>query len=150
MTVCILDLLIPHANRIFTAPYYIVIYAYCLFGAITVIIAGGCATRHSPNDVVHAQWGCCLFQHGRLRIPGGCSLRDGPFLWPVPFPDIKPFFVWGRLRLLFCEAPVEQDDDLPRIQAALHNIRHTPDTFEPVQESIVRRCGLCNEVGGRH
>lgn len=52
------------------------------------------------------------------------SLSGGPFVWPIRFRDISrlAFIAWGRLRLLFCEAPVEQGHDLPRIRVVLDNI----------------------------
>jgi hypothetical protein len=79
--------------------------------------------------------------------------RGGPHFWSARSPDINALesFFWGHLRCLVYETPVEREDDLlPRIQAACDNIRQTPGIFERVRQSKVRRCGLCNEVGGRH
>jgi hypothetical protein len=61
--------------------------------------------------------------------------HGGPFFWPARSPELNSldFFIWGHLRCLVYETPVEQEDDLlPRIQAACDNIRQTPGIFERV------------------
>jgi hypothetical protein len=63
------------------------------------------------------------------------------FFWPARSPDLNPldFFVWGHLRCLVYETPVEREDLLPRIQAACDNERQTPDILEQDRQSMVRR-----------
>jgi hypothetical protein len=86
-------------------------------------------------------------------FPARWMWSGGTFFWPARSPDLNPLdiFVWGHLRCLVYETPVERQDDLlPRIQAACDNIQQTPGIFERVRKSMARRCRLCNEVGGRH
>jgi hypothetical protein len=127
------------------------------FGAVIARIDGGCSSTRSPKDVVHAPRGPSSFQHVRTRIPERCFTcrwtgRGGPLFWHARSPDLNALdiFVWGHLRCLVYETPLEREDDLPRIQAACDNILQTLGIFERMRKSMARRCGLCNEVGGRH
>jgi hypothetical protein len=42
---------------------------------------------------------------------------------------------------------LQQDD---RIKAECGTVQQTPGISDRVRQSVVRRCKLCNEVGGRH
>ena len=79
--------------------------------------------------------------------------REGPVTWPPRSPDLTPldFFLWGYMKSLVYETPVESEEDLlARIMAAAQEIQETPGIFERVYENMLRRCNVCIELGGRH
>ncbi|PSN32148.1 hypothetical protein C0J52_23854, partial [Blattella germanica] len=78
--------------------------------------------------------------------------RGGPIPWPARSPDLNPldYFLWGYLKSLVFETPVETDMELiARVVAACDVIRNTPGIFVRVRQNLVRRCQACIEVGGR-
>lgn len=87
------------------------------------------------------------------KFPGRWIGRGGPIPWPARSPDLNPidFYLWGHLKSVVYETPIDTEDELlPRIQAACHHVRTTPGVFERVRQAMLRRCQLCIEVGGRH
>lgn len=73
--------------------------------------------------------------------------------WPARSPDLNSldFFVWGYLKSLVYETPVDTDMELiARIVAACNVIRNMPGVFQQVRQNLIRRCQACNEIGGRH
>ena len=78
--------------------------------------------------------------------------RGGPVDGPPRSPDLTSldFIVWGHLKSLVYETPVNSCEDLiARIVAAAGKIRETPDVFANVRRSMIRRCETCIQVGGR-
>lgn len=79
--------------------------------------------------------------------------RGGPVAWPARSPDLTPldFFLWGHVKSVVYITPVNTRDELiERIFSAFDEIKHRPDTFARVRQSMVRRCQECNEVQGTH
>lgn len=69
--------------------------------------------------------------------------------WPARSPDLNPldFFFWSFLKEKIYQTPVVDIIDLEfRIDAAFLQV--TPGMLERCQESVVRRCQCCIEVGG--
>jgi hypothetical protein len=79
--------------------------------------------------------------------------RGGPFPWPPRSPDLNPldYFLWGHLKTVVYETPVENVMVLrERVTAACQTIRDNPGMLRRACFSLRRRCQLCIEVGGRH
>lgn len=53
--------------------------------------------------------------HLNSTYPGKWIGRSGPVAWPARSPDLNPldFFVWGHLKSLVYETPVDTPEDLP-------------------------------------
>lgn len=86
-------------------------------------------------------------------FPGRWIGRGGPVAWPPRSPDLTPpdFFLWGHLKSLVYQTPVDSDEELlARILAACDEIRDTPGIFEGVRASFLRRCNLCLLHQGQH
>ena len=76
----------------------------------------------------------------------------GPVPWSARSPDLNPldFFLWGHLTTLVYATPVDHVDDLlPRIVDGCNTIRTTPGLLERLRQSLLRRCQLCLQDGGR-
>jgi hypothetical protein len=66
-------------------------------------------------------------------------------------PHSLDFFLWGHIKSLVYETPVETQGELiARILAACLVVRQTPGIFERVRQNFLRRCTTCIEAGGRH
>lgn len=79
--------------------------------------------------------------------------RGGPVTWPARSPDLTPldFFFWGAMKSIIYSEQVESEEDLvARIVEASETIRHMPEIFQRTQQSLLRRCNLCRNVGGRN
>ena len=79
--------------------------------------------------------------------------RNGPVIWPSRSPDFSPiaYFLWGHMKSMVYETPVESEEDLvARIAVAAGNIAEEPRLLNCVQESIQRRCQACIDAEGRH
>lgn len=79
--------------------------------------------------------------------------RGGPTSWPPRSPDLTPvdFFLWGHMKNLVYETPVETEEDLvARVMAAAYIIKHTPGLMGRVYDNMLRRYTLCNDHQGRH
>ena len=79
--------------------------------------------------------------------------RGEPLPWPPRSPDLTPldFFVWGEMKRLVYETPVESAEDLvARVSAAAGTIGDMPEVFARTRQSVLRRCHLCLEVNGGH
>ena len=60
------------------------------------------------------------------------------------------FFLWGHMKSLIYETPVNSREDLvARIVAAAGEVQDKPDMLERVLHSIYRRYNTCVQVGGR-
>lgn len=76
--------------------------------------------------------------------------RGGPVAWPPRSPDLSPldFFVWGHMKSLIYDTPIETEEDLiARIMIAARVI-HRRDN-NSVYDSMLERCNKCIEMGGR-
>ena len=90
--------------------------------------------------------------HLNAVFPGRWIGRGGPIACPARSPDLRPldYFLWGYLKSLVFEAPVETDMEfVGTIVAAYDIIQNTSGIFLRVRENHVRRCHVCIEVGGR-
>ncbi|GBN01510.1 hypothetical protein AVEN_140398-1 [Araneus ventricosus] len=68
--------------------------------------------------------------------------RGGPVLWPARSPDLtcRDYFLWGYVKSLVYETPVNSAEDLvARIAAAAGEVRDTPGIFANVRSSMRRR-----------
>ena len=78
--------------------------------------------------------------------------KGGPIPWPARTPDLNPldYFLWGYLKSLVFEIPVETDRELvAKIVAASDIIQNTSGIFVRVRQNLAHRCHVCIEVGGR-
>ena len=69
--------------------------------------------------------------------------RGGPIPWPARSPDLNPldYFLWGYLKSLLFETPVETDMELvARVVAACDVIRNTPGIFVRVRPMSSLHC----------
>ena len=77
--------------------------------------------------------------------------RGSPVVWPARSPDMTPldFFLWGAMKNLVYETPVDSEIELVgRIVAAAEEIAEIPDVFQSVRQSLHERCVKCTEVNG--
>ena len=90
--------------------------------------------------------------HLNAVFPDRWIWRGGPIPWRARWSDLNPlhYFLWGYLKSLVFEIPVETDIELVvRIVAAYDIIQNTSGIFVRVRQNVVRRCHVCIEVGGR-
>ena len=79
--------------------------------------------------------------------------RGGTVPWPPRSPDLTPldFFLWGAMKELVYETPVDSEEDLvARIVDAAAQIAEKPNVFASVRESVHGRYEKCIEVHGGH
>jgi len=80
--------------------------------------------------------------------------RGGPQPWPARSPDLTPmdFFLWGHLKDLVYERPVDSRDDLwQRIVQGCNKVRENSATIFPrVRENFVKRLRKCISENGDH
>lgn len=79
--------------------------------------------------------------------------RGGPVAWPARSPDLNPldFFVWGYLKSLVYQTPVENVAELrERIVNGCNVIRQIPGVFERVRVSLSNRLDRCIDMNGGH
>jgi len=72
--------------------------------------------------------------------------------WPPTSPDLTPmdFFLWSHNKALIYTSPVDSEEDyITRTVVAAATIRQQPGIFERPRQSLLRRCRLSIEVGGR-
>ncbi|GBM86271.1 hypothetical protein AVEN_72159-1 [Araneus ventricosus] len=85
--------------------------------------------------------------YGQLWIRRGC-----PVLWPARSPDLTclNYYLWGYVKALVFETPVNRADDLVAcIAAAAGKVRDTPGISANVRSSRRRTCGACITARGR-
>lgn len=73
--------------------------------------------------------------------------------WPARSPDLNPldFCLWGWMKALVYETPVDLEEDLiARILAAALVIQETPEIFANIRESMHKRCTTCIQANGAH
>lgn len=78
--------------------------------------------------------------------------RGGPVPWPARSPDLSclDFFLWGHLKSLMYETPIESAEELvARLSAAAGEVRDTSGVFQRVRESLLRRCTACIASNGQ-
>lgn len=78
--------------------------------------------------------------------------RGGPVLWPPRSPDLTPldFFLWGHIKSLVYETPVETEQDLiARITVAFQVVQND-NLFSKIRRNHVRRLNKCIQVQGRN
>ena len=71
--------------------------------------------------------------------------RGGPVQWPPRSPDLTPkdFLIWGKMKCLVYETPIDTPEELVARVAEAAAIIHETQSFS-------RRCQLCINVNGRH
>ena len=86
-------------------------------------------------------------------LPNRWIRRFGPVPWPARSRNLKTldFCLWGHMKGLIYETPVESEMDL--VGKIMHGdglIADTPRVFDCVWESPVHRYQTCIDVQGRH
>ncbi|GBM70439.1 hypothetical protein AVEN_154432-1 [Araneus ventricosus] len=79
--------------------------------------------------------------------------QGGPVLWPARSPDLTclDYFLWGYVKSLVYEIPVDSAEDLvARIAAAAGKVRDTPGIFANVRSSMRGKCEACIMARGRN
>ncbi|EFN64231.1 hypothetical protein EAG_15159, partial [Camponotus floridanus] len=55
------------------------------------------------------------------------------------------------LKTMIYSEQIESEEDLvARIVEASETIRHMPEIFQRMRQSLLRRCNFCRNVGGRN
>ena len=75
--------------------------------------------------------------------------RGDLIAWSAYSPNLTPlhYFLWGHMKSLIHETPVDSDDLLARVTAAVDvGLQGTGDR---VYENMLRRYRVCVEVAGR-
>ena len=104
------------------------------------------------HDGAPAQFGIGVRTLLNNTYPGWWIGRGGPVEWPPRSPYLTPidFCLWGYIKSLVYETPVETEEELiARIVAAFDKVRNTPGIFARIRQSFINRCNLCIERGGR-
>ena len=86
---------------------------------------------------------CTIYLHVHYVVPAGSLITRSPDLNPLHH------FLWGYLKSLGFETPVETDMELVARIVAACDIQNTPGIFVRARQNLVRRCHVCIEVGGR-
>lgn len=105
------------------------------------------------HDGAPAHFSRIVQDHLNQQFPARWIGRGGAIRWPARSPDLTPldFFLWGYMKSLVYETPVNtQEELLGRVMAASLHIQQDPHIFQRVRDSMSRRINLCNQVGGRH
>lgn len=79
--------------------------------------------------------------------------RGGPQAWPPRSPDLNSldFFLWGHLKALVYNTPINNLEDLKdRIIDSCDIIRNTEGIFQRVRDNMKRRAQACIAAGGGH
>lgn len=103
------------------------------------------------HDGAPAHFGREVRAHLNQAFPDRWIGRGGPVSWPPRSPDLTSldFFLWGTLKSLVYDDPVDTEMDLvARIACAAATIRETPGLFERVRQSMHIRCLACLESNG--
>jgi len=72
--------------------------------------------------------------------------------WPPRSPNLSPmdFFLWSQIKALIYSSPADSEEDfIARIVEAAATITQQLGIFESSSQSLLRRCWLSIEVGGR-
>ncbi|PSN40953.1 hypothetical protein C0J52_19213, partial [Blattella germanica] len=66
-------------------------------------------------------------------------------------PQISTLQTFSYVIVIVYSSPVESVNELTeRMFSTFDTIRENREIFQRIRQNIVRRCTLCNEVGGRH
>ena len=87
------------------------------------------------------------------KYPNRWIGRGGTVPWPPRSPDLTPldFFLWGHMKSLVYDTPVESEQSLiARIVVAAGEISDNPRMVARVHRSLFNRCRSCITVNGRH
>ena len=78
-------------------------------------------------------------------------VRGGPIVWSAHSPDLTPldFFLWGLMRSLVYETPVDSEEDLMAWVMTAADIR-LQGIGDCVYKNMVCRYCVCVEVAGHH
>ncbi|RZC36242.1 hypothetical protein BDFB_010604, partial [Asbolus verrucosus] len=78
--------------------------------------------------------------------------RGGPTAWPPPSPDLNScdFYLWGYMKSMVYQTPVNNQDLLNRIVMAAERIRNDQDQLTRVSRSLLRRATACIRANGGH
>jgi hypothetical protein len=101
------------------------------------------------QDRVPAHFAVDVRRYLDLQFPNRWIGRNGPVSWLARSPDLTPvdYFLWGHMKSLIYETPVELEEDLvARIAVATGNFSEMPGVFGDVRNSLRRRCRTCINV----
>jgi hypothetical protein len=105
------------------------------------------------HDGAPAHFSRDVRQHLDQTYPDAWIGRGGSINWPARSPDLTPldYFLWGHIKSLVYETPVDTEEDLvARIADACGRVQEMPAIFEHIRDSMVRRCEACIRVNGRN
>ena len=76
---------------------------------------------------------------------------SGSKIWPARSPDLTPldYFLWGHMKSLVYETPVDSEEDLLARVMAAANVG-LPGIGDRVDKNTVCRYCACVEVAGHH
>ena len=97
------------------------------------------------HDEAPAHFALEVREYRNNVFPSRWIVRGGPVQWPPRSPDLTPmdFFIWGEMKCLVYETPIDTPDELvARVAEAAAIIRET--------QSFAHRYQLCINVNGRH
>ncbi|KAJ4447246.1 hypothetical protein ANN_09250 [Periplaneta americana] len=96
------------------------------------VVTGQLSVQH---DGAPPHFSLAVREHLDRRFEQRWIGRGGPIVWPPLSPDLTPlnFFLWGLMKSLVYEAPVETAEDLvARVVVAAGEIADTPGVIERV------------------
>ena len=115
-------------------------------------VVAGRSFRYPLYTVVSTRWGICTLSRYRASVVGIGG--NGPVAWPARSPDdMTPLdlFLWGAMKALMYEAPVDCELDLvAQIVAAAGDIAEIPNILESVRHSLYKRHRKCVAAHGDH
>lgn len=87
------------------------------------------------HDGAPAHFSVAVRAHLNETFGGRWIGRGGPVAWPPRSPDLTPldFFLWGHMKSLVYETPVDSEEQLvARILAAAQDVQNRPGIFERI------------------
>ncbi|GBM43261.1 hypothetical protein AVEN_154582-1 [Araneus ventricosus] len=117
------------------------------------VSAAMCSSKWFQHDLAPAHYSMEVRPHLNATYGQQWIGWGGPVLWPPRSPDLTclDYFLWGYVKSLVYETPVNSAEDLAaRIAEVAGEVRDTPGFFANVRSSIRRRCEVCITARGRN
>ncbi len=124
-----------------TAPVYLTVLRETLPQLLVEVPLSIRRTMWLQHDGAPAHSACTIRAYLDQTFGARCIGQGGPVAWPPRSPDLNPldFFLWGHMKALVYETPVESKENLvARIHAATVMIHNTRGIMDRVYNNMRR------------